>query len=870
MPIAALPPSTAQAIGSTSILPDPCAAVKELIDNGLDAGATSISVEISPNTLDIIQVKDNGHGIAPEDFENLCKRAYTSKIQTLDDLRNVSGQSLGFRGVALASAADMVETLTVTTRTRSDIVASVLKYDAGGRLVSTEKASHAVGTSVCLTGFLKKIPVRRQTAIKSASKTITKIKKLLQAYAMAKPGTRLSFKVLNSKNDKDNWTYAPSSTASIVDASRKVVGVETAGQCVCKTWPENVEESDLSVNLVAYLPKVDADFSKIGGSNQYISVDGRPLSSDRGTAKEIIKLYKSYVRSTAKANGVSTLNDPFLNLHISCPPGAYDVNVEPAKDDVLFAEREQLIQTIEELFKTIYGELQKASENTQKQSASAIEFSVLLRQPTIHEPVSPPATNQLPALTRQPTTTPDRPRTTQPDSSMTGEDDPSQSESAETESNDNGLNPWSIAKTHFFHRSPKSNKISEFVTPTRPGFRSSGVRKAATQSSPSDIASPYSPSSPEDGQFPPRRSISSTRGGQGSNGYTKASRERDRERYGNGSLDTWFVKNTGSTLSNTSRGEALDDESETESIMLDDLDNDDIEDSPRRVNKPFKLPLANKPQNKRRRQLLLSPDTEPSNVQSEKRQEFPVMEEWSARLHENFLDDQSVFSSQDTERALDFERRKKEANIAHRKQLRQQYLASPAGSLPTSNSPHKNRYLAARATLSEHIQQSQSGPQKVQTTSSDVSTMQENDPRTYLMRHQSELQNRANDVTKKLKRMPTNRLPLENVPNGFDVHNLGVKLDISFPQLTCHYKYLAEIDHYVSCRDVGIEYSPFDPVNEPDLAGICKNWENAIDELVKQKYRLKEVDLYDPAGGSDEAFIEHIDIFGAITSKISN
>lgn len=105
------------------------------MDNGLDAGATSISVEISPNTLDIIQVKDNGSGIAPDDFECLCKRAYTSKIQTLDDLRNVGGQSLGFRGVALASAADMVDTLTITTRTRNDLVASVLKYDAAGRLV---------------------------------------------------------------------------------------------------------------------------------------------------------------------------------------------------------------------------------------------------------------------------------------------------------------------------------------------------------------------------------------------------------------------------------------------------------------------------------------------------------------------------------------------------------------------------------------------------------------------------------------------------------------------------------------------------------------------------------------------------------------
>lgn len=111
---------------------------------------------------------------------------------------------------------------------------------------------------MCLTGFLKKIPVRRQTAVKSAAKTISKIKKLLQAYAMARPGIRLSLKVLNSKNEKDNWTYAPSSTASIVDASRKVVGVEITGQCVYKTWPEDVEESNPSVKLLAYLPKADA------------------------------------------------------------------------------------------------------------------------------------------------------------------------------------------------------------------------------------------------------------------------------------------------------------------------------------------------------------------------------------------------------------------------------------------------------------------------------------------------------------------------------------------------------------------------------------------------------------------------------------
>ena len=91
MPIVALPQTTVRAIGSTSVISDPCSVVKELIDNCLDASATSIQVELTQNTLDVIQVKDNGHGIPTEDHSNVCKHTFTSKIQTVDDLKNVGG-----------------------------------------------------------------------------------------------------------------------------------------------------------------------------------------------------------------------------------------------------------------------------------------------------------------------------------------------------------------------------------------------------------------------------------------------------------------------------------------------------------------------------------------------------------------------------------------------------------------------------------------------------------------------------------------------------------------------------------------------------------------------------------------------------------
>lgn len=135
MPIAALPQTTIRAIGSSSVISDPCSVVKELLDNALDASASSIAIEISQNTLDVIQVKDNGHGIPSDDHALVCKRTFTSKIQTVDDLKNIGGNYLGFRGEALASAAEMSSNITITTRVEAERVGSSVKYGRNGESI---------------------------------------------------------------------------------------------------------------------------------------------------------------------------------------------------------------------------------------------------------------------------------------------------------------------------------------------------------------------------------------------------------------------------------------------------------------------------------------------------------------------------------------------------------------------------------------------------------------------------------------------------------------------------------------------------------------------------------------------------------------
>lgn len=135
MAISGLSAVTVSAIGSTSALHDSYSVIKELVDNALDASATSVSVEISPNALDVLQVKDNGSGIAPGDRELVCKPSDTSKIHSLQDLTSGGPLSLGFRGLALASIVEMSASVLVTTKAAGESVASSLRYDRSGQIV---------------------------------------------------------------------------------------------------------------------------------------------------------------------------------------------------------------------------------------------------------------------------------------------------------------------------------------------------------------------------------------------------------------------------------------------------------------------------------------------------------------------------------------------------------------------------------------------------------------------------------------------------------------------------------------------------------------------------------------------------------------
>ena len=350
-----MPQTAVRAIGAAQVLTDSSAVVKELIDNALDARATSIAVEIHTNTIDSIQVRDNGHGIPPQDRPLVARRYCTSKLTDADELAHIGGSSLGFRGEALASAAEMSGGMTVTTRVEGDQVATALKIDQQGEVIAHERASTPVGTTVKITDFIISNPVRRQVALKHADQSLKRIKHILQCFAFARPHVRFSLKVLKAKNDKGNWMYAPKVGGNAEDAAFKIVGAACASQCIWSVIEEH------SFTLQAFLPKPEAAADKVSNVGAFVSVDRRPMAANRGFSKQVVKIFREALKKSDSR--FESIKEPFLFLEITCPEQSYDPNVEPAKDDVLFEDPDKVVTAARKLFAAIYPSQEEMRPN---------------------------------------------------------------------------------------------------------------------------------------------------------------------------------------------------------------------------------------------------------------------------------------------------------------------------------------------------------------------------------------------------------------------------------------------------------------------------------------------------------------------------
>ena len=162
--IQAIDQESVHKICSGQVITDLASAVKELIENSLDSGATLIEIKLKNMGGDSIEVSDNGGGIEPSNYAGLAMKHHTSKLQTFSDLNSVA--SFGFRGEALNALCELSGSFGVMTRQSGESVASKLSFQRDGRLDNVSKVSRAQGTTVTVINLFERLPVRRSELLR--------------------------------------------------------------------------------------------------------------------------------------------------------------------------------------------------------------------------------------------------------------------------------------------------------------------------------------------------------------------------------------------------------------------------------------------------------------------------------------------------------------------------------------------------------------------------------------------------------------------------------------------------------------------------------------------------------------------------------
>ena len=312
MSIRALPDILVDQIAAGEVVERPAAALKELVENALDAGASRIEVELEEGGARLIRVRDNGSGIAAEELALALARHATSKIASLEDLEAVA--TMGFRGEALPSIAS-VSRFAITSRSADAAHASRLECE-GGALVEPVPAQHPVGTTVEVRDLFYNVPARRRF-LRTERTEFGHAEELLRGLALA----RMDVEFRLGHNGKLVRAWRASDTP---DAFLRRLG-ETLG-------PQFGEQS-------LYLDESAAGFRLRGwvglptaaraqADQQYFYVNQR-LVRDRTVTHAVRQAY---------ADVLYHGRHPAYVLFLELDPQRVDVNVHPAKSEVRFRD----------------------------------------------------------------------------------------------------------------------------------------------------------------------------------------------------------------------------------------------------------------------------------------------------------------------------------------------------------------------------------------------------------------------------------------------------------------------------------------------------------------------------------------------------
>ena len=305
--------ATANQIAAGEVVERPAAAVKELVENALDAGARQIKISVAGGGLASISVADDGSGIAAEDVPLAILRHATSKIRLITDLANI--RSLGFRGEALPSIA-AVSRLRVVTRQPDDLAGAELVVH-GGKIISQGEIGCPVGTEIRVEGLFYNTPARLKF-LKSEAAETAKITDTVQRLALAWPDVSFSYSV----NGREQLVTA--GNGQLLDVLFCVLGRQNGRHFFPLAWQGPL----LSLQGVLGRPGL----ARANRNLQFFYINRRPV--------------RSPLLSDALQSAYLTLlpprRFPAAVVFLELDPVEVDVNVHPAKREVRFAREQDI------------------------------------------------------------------------------------------------------------------------------------------------------------------------------------------------------------------------------------------------------------------------------------------------------------------------------------------------------------------------------------------------------------------------------------------------------------------------------------------------------------------------------------------------
>ncbi|GAA6101074.1 mismatch repair endonuclease PMS2 isoform X2 [Tachysurus ichikawai] len=326
-------------------------AVKELVENSIDAGATQVDIRLKENGTDLVEVSDNGRGVEEENFEGLTLKHHTSKLRDFSDLIHV--ETFGFRGEALSSLCALSD-LSVVTCHESSHVGTRLIFDHNGRLVQRAPHPRQQGTTVSLQQLFSTLPVRHKEFQRNIKKEFSKMVHILQSYCIISTGVRITC-TNQLGQGKRNTLVCTSGSQSMRDNIGALFGPKQLQSLLPfqQISPNESVKEDYGLTgeqlpkdlftISGYVSQADHGVGRSATDRQFFYINKRPCDPSK-VSKLINEVYHMFNRQQY----------PFVALNISVASECVDVNVTPDKRQIFLQEEKLLLATMKSSLIAMY------------------------------------------------------------------------------------------------------------------------------------------------------------------------------------------------------------------------------------------------------------------------------------------------------------------------------------------------------------------------------------------------------------------------------------------------------------------------------------------------------------------------------------